>query len=319
MSVLIVGVGLVGAQVARLLIERGERPVLLDVSPQQAAIASILDLSGVTIVRGSVLKPFDLWEAIQKHRPSAVVHMAANPMLTVGAQREPYQALELNIMGSLNVFEAARIAGIAKVVVASSSVLNHFMAGGEDGGDTLCEEALPRPTTFYAASKQAVESIAANYAKWHAIDITALRYGPVAGPWIGSGGGGPSAAFAFAVQNALAGRPVEAPPGAMEWVYSKDAARSVMLALDQKLSGFHAFNITGNAIYAPDDFHAAFRAVFPKAIAAKATSASSSAPVPEMRASNPARSAQLLAYRPEYDLVAAIEDYVSWLKQTSTS
>jgi nucleoside-diphosphate-sugar epimerase len=48
------------------------------------------------------------------------------------------------------------------------------------------------PTTFYAATKQAVESIGLNYAKWCGMEFAGLRYGAVFGPWSGAGGGGPS-------------------------------------------------------------------------------------------------------------------------------
>jgi hypothetical protein len=48
------------------------------------------------------------------------------------------------------------------VVVSSSSVLNHYLEDGEDGGDFRKKEAFPRPTTFYAATKQAVENLGLN-------------------------------------------------------------------------------------------------------------------------------------------------------------
>ena len=66
---------------------------------------------------------------------TTTAHTAANPLLTVGAQREPYAAINLNIMGTVNVLEAARITGLKRVVVSSSSVLNHYLDGGEDQAD----------------------------------------------------------------------------------------------------------------------------------------------------------------------------------------
>ena len=82
-------------------------------------------------------------------------------------------------MGTVNVLEAARVTGLKRVVVSSSSVLNHYLDGGEDGGNFGKEEAFPRPTTFYSATKQAVESLGLNYAKWCGIEFAgpALRRG----------------------------------------------------------------------------------------------------------------------------------------------
>ena len=135
------------------------------------------------------------------------------------------------VRASLAVLEAARVTGIKRVVVSSSSVLNHYLEGGEDGGDFGKEEAFPRPTTFYAATKQAVENLGLNYAKWCGIEFAGLRYGAVFGPWSGTGGGGPSNVVREAMRSALAGREAVLPPGAMEWVYSKDAARGTVMAL----------------------------------------------------------------------------------------
>ena len=111
-------------------------------------------------------------------------------------------------------------------MVSSSSVLNHYLDGGEDGGHFGKEESFPRPTTFYSATKQAVESLGLNYAKWCGIEFAGLRYGAAFGPWSGAGGGGPSNVMRDAIRNALAGSEALVPPGAMEWVYSKDAARA---------------------------------------------------------------------------------------------
>ena len=161
-----IGAGLIGSQVARILAERGEKPVLMDVAAQTKAISEIVGLDKVTLIAGDVLRPLSIVDAIRSHNIHRIAHTAANPLLTVGAQRDPYSAIQLNIMGTVNVLEAARITGTKRVVVSSSSVLNHYLDGGEDKGDFGREEAFPRPTTFYSATKQAVESLGLNYAKW---------------------------------------------------------------------------------------------------------------------------------------------------------
>src|SRR5687767_3456379 len=204
MAILVIGAVLVGAQIARLLVEQGERPVLMDQAPQQAALGEIVDLSRVTVVEGDVLRPLVLMQILCRHEIAAIVHTAANPMLTLGAQRDPHAAINLNIMGTVNVLEAARAFGIKRVVVSSSNVLNHFVAGGDGSNDPMREGAFPRPTTFYASTKQAIESLGLNYARWHGIEFAAMRYGAVFGPWSGAGGGGPSNIMKDAVRKALA-------------------------------------------------------------------------------------------------------------------
>ena len=237
----------------------------MDHAAQPQAIGQIVDLDKVTLIAGDVLRPLSIVDVLRTHDITRIAHTAANPLLTLGAQKEPYAAINLNIMGTVNVLEAARITGLKRVVVSSSSVLNHYLDGGEDDGDFGREEAFPRPTTFYSATKQAVESLGLNYAKWCGIEFAGLRYGAVFGPWSGAGGGGPSNIIREAMRNALAGREATVPPGAMEWVYSKDAARGTVLALDAKDLGSGIFNITMGALTTPGEMAEAIGAVVPGA------------------------------------------------------
>src|SRR5262245_42342977 len=261
MTTLVIGSGLIGSQVARILVERGEKPVLMDSAAQPQAIGQIVDPGKVTLIAGDILRPLSIVDALRTHAITAIVHTAANPLLTLGAQRDPYSAINLNIMGTVNVLEAARVTGLRRVVVSSSSVLNHYLEGGADESDFRREEAFPRPTTFYAATKQAVESLGLNYARWCGIEFAGLRYGAAFGPWSGAGGGGPSNIVREAMRNALAGKEATIPPGPMEWVYSKDAARGTVMALDAKDLGNRVFNITMGAVATPGEMASAIAAV----------------------------------------------------------
>jgi nucleoside-diphosphate-sugar epimerase len=315
MTTLVIGSGLIGSQIARILVERGEKPVLMDSGAQPQAIGEIVGLDKVTLITGDVLRPLSIVDALRTHNITKIVHTAANPLLTLGAQREPYSAINLNIMGTVNVLEAARVTGLKRVVVSSSSVLNHYLDGGEDGGDFGKEEAFPRPTTFYSATKQAVESIGLNYARWCGIEFVGLRYGAVFGPWSGAGGGGPSNIIREAIRNALAGTEAIVPPGAMEWVYSKDAARGSVMALDAKDLGKGVFNITMGALTTPSEMAAAIQAVIPGA-KCKFEAPPSAAVSLANRAEHAdlSRSKRHLGYAPEFPLREAVKDQVEWLR-----
>jgi nucleoside-diphosphate-sugar epimerase len=316
MTILVIGAGLIGSQVARILVERGETPVLMDVSAQREAIAQIVDLNKVTLISGDVLRPLSIFDALRSRGITKIAHTAANPLLTLGAQKDPYSAINLNIMGTVNVLEAARITSLKRVVVSSSSVLNHYMEGGADGGAFGREEAFPRPTTFYAATKQAVESLGLNYAKWCGIEFAGLRYGAVFGPWSGAGGGGPSNVIREAIKNALAGKEALVPPGAMEWVYSKDAARGTVMALDAKDLGSGVFNITMGALTTPSEMAAAIGEAVPGAKCKFETPAGTGMSLAN-RAEHAelARAKQHLGYEPEFRLQKAVKDQVEWMKR----
>lgn len=315
MTTLVIGAGLVGAQVARILIEKGERPVLFDTAPQTEALAEHFDPAKAAMEVGDILRPLTLAAAMQRHKITRIAHTAANPMLTLGAQRDPYAAINLNIMGTVNVIEAARAFGIRRVVVSSSNVLNHFVAGGDGSNDPMRETAFPRPTTFYASTKQAIESLGLNYARWHGIEFAAMRYGAVFGPWSGAGGGGPSNVMKEAVRRALRGEEAVLPAGAMEWVYSKDAGMGTVQALEAKELGFGVFNITMGVLAKPEDMANALKAAVPGAKVGIETPAAAAVSLPDMKAvSDLSHARNTFGFAPQYGLVEGVKDLVAWMK-----
>lgn len=315
MATLIIGAGLVGAQVARILAERGERPLVMDARPQREVLATLLDPSAIDLFEGDVLRPLSIGAALARAKVEAIVHTAANPLLTLGAQRNPHAAIELNIMGLANVMEAARIHGIGRVVTSSSSVLNRYQSGGQDGGDLSMEEAVPRPHTFYAATKQAVESIGLNYARSFGMAFAALRYCPVAGPWSGPGGGGPSGIFRAMVEAAVDGREAVIPGTAMEWVYSKDAALATVQAIDVPDLGSGVFNITMGRIYRPAELAAELERAIPGTrTRIEAQPEGSTWSGGDWKPADISRAAKYLGYVPEYPMDRLLQDYAQWYR-----
>lgn len=315
MTTLVIGAGLVGSQVARILAEQGEKPVLMDFAAQTKSIGEIVPLDAVTMIQGDILRPLSIVKAINDHGITGIVHTAANPMLTLGAQTDPYAAINLNIMGTVNVLEAARVTGVKRVVVSSSNVLNHYLAGGGGQTEPMNEEAYPRPTTFYSATKQAIESLGLNYAKWCNVEFAGMRYGAVFGPWSGAGGGGPSNVVREALRNAMAGREAVVPAGTMEWVYSKDAGRGTVLALKAKELGNGVFNVTMRAPTSPDEFAEALRQIVPDAKIRIDTPKGTAISLPNMRrSSDPSNAKSVIGYEPQFEILDALRDMHAWMK-----
>jgi nucleoside-diphosphate-sugar epimerase len=319
MTTLVIGAGLVGSQIARLLVEKGERPVLMDRAPQPRALARIVDLSRVTLVEGDVLQPLTLAAVLREHAVTEAVHMAANPMLTIGAQKDPLGAIELNIMGTANVLEAARVFKLKRLVVASSNVLSHHIAGGEGRGDAMDEEAFPRPLSIYSSCKQAVESLGLNYAHWFGVDFAAVRYGAVAGPWSGAGGGGPSNVFLTLIRHVMHGEEGVVPAATLEWIYSKDAAAGTVLALAARSLKDRVFNLTMGSLTTPEQLAAAVKEVFPQARLRIAKPADGTPALSNMtRSSSLKRSREVLGYVPRFPMSAAIRDLAEYLEHEQT-
>lgn len=105
----------------------------------------------------------------------AVYHLAAKNCIA-DCQNDPLETSDINVTGTVNVFEAARRAGVGKVIYAESSALY------EGSAILPTPESDVRPESFYAVSKLAGMAFAEAYQRYHGMRMTALRYFCVYGP-----------------------------------------------------------------------------------------------------------------------------------------
>jgi nucleoside-diphosphate-sugar epimerase len=113
------GTGLIGARLAAGLLERGERVVLLDLAIAEWRIAPLRSHGDrLTVVRGDVQSLAELLDALETHRVTALVHLAY--VLGGESNTRPELATRVNILGTANALEAARLAGVGRVLLASS-------------------------------------------------------------------------------------------------------------------------------------------------------------------------------------------------------
>lgn len=172
MKVLVTGgAGFVGTNVALNLISRGHEITILD--DLSTGLRSNVP-AGVQFVEESILNRNLLHEIIAS--VDSVIHLAArgsvprsiiNPVLTH----------EVNVNGTLNVLEAARLQKRHVIFSSSSSVY------GSNTHLPKNEEMVLRPLTPYAASKLAGESLMMAYGKSYGLPVTTLRFFNVFGPW----------------------------------------------------------------------------------------------------------------------------------------
>lgn len=176
MRVLITGgAGFIGSHVAERALQQGYDVAVLD------------DLS--TGRRENVPPGVKLWEVdlrdgaavrsvIEEFRPEAISHQAAQASVAVSL-REPQRDAEVNIIGTLNLLEAAVACGARSVVFASTG---GAIYGEVPEGRSASEETAPNPRSPYAASKFAVEAYLGFYRAEYGLATTVLRYANVFGP-----------------------------------------------------------------------------------------------------------------------------------------
>jgi len=146
---------------------------LMDIVPPAPAD----DDEAVEIVTGSINDPDLLVSAFDG--VTALIHLG-------GQSREDTWAniLTTNIDGTHNVLEAARVAGVQRVILASSNHSVGFRVIGDDGPDGLRADSSPRPDTYYGVSKAAIESLGALYHHRFGMDVICIRIGTCfVAPW----------------------------------------------------------------------------------------------------------------------------------------
>jgi hypothetical protein len=150
--------GLVGSMLRPRLARPGRTLRVLDIVPlvagpgEEAVQASVTDLEAMTAACQGA---------------DAVIHLAAIP----GEASWP-RILETNINGSYGAFEAARRAGVPRVIFASS---NHAVGFTPRSAFPVPDYAFPRPDTYYGVSKVAAEALAAMYHERYGMDAICLR------------------------------------------------------------------------------------------------------------------------------------------------
>jgi nucleoside-diphosphate-sugar epimerase len=117
-----------------------------------------------------------------------VVHLAA----AAGAQQSPADVIRANVLGAFHVFEASRLAGVSRVIFASSGAtvsgwereppISHIVAGQYEqvgSWQPLTHESALRPSGLYGASKVWGEALGRHYADAYGMSVICLRIGRV--------------------------------------------------------------------------------------------------------------------------------------------
>jgi UDP-glucose 4-epimerase len=171
------GAGYIGGVVAAQLIQDGHEVVVLD------------DLStghAEQVPRGAAFVQGDLRSGaapVLATGIDAVLHFAAKSLVAESVAR-PALYWEHNLGGTLALLEAMRVAGVRSIVFSSTAAVY-----GEPESVPIEETAPTRPINPYGASKLAVDTTLAEYARMHGFGAVSLRYFNVAGAWRQPGGG----------------------------------------------------------------------------------------------------------------------------------
>lgn len=305
------GAGFIGSTLVDRLLAEGHRVDVVD----DLSSGSLANLAEARADRSNALKVHQVdirdpavIEVIGRRQPEVVFHLAAQADVRVSVARPAYDA-EINVVGSLNVLEGARVGGTRKVVFASSG---GTIYGEPAPADLPVKESHPQqPLSPYGVAKRVVTDYLHVYRELHSIEFTSLAmaniYGPRQDP---HGEAGVVAIFAGLL---LEGKPCTVfGDGAQtrDFVYVDDAVDAFVRAADRG-SGLLC-NIGTGVETSVNELYEAMAAA--AGVTAAAVHAPARAGELARSSLDPGRAALHLGWEPWTDLPTGVTEVLRWFQ-----
>ena len=213
------GFGFVGRHLVRMLVERGDKVTVFDVTPGSKFLDDIKDKFSSRV--GDLSNWVHVAETVRDNQIDIIYHLGAViPPIT---ETSPATAFAVNVVGTFNILEAARLFNVKTVVYTSTQ-------STYSEGDKLIPDDFPqRPTTFYGITKVCGERLGEGYWMKHKVDFRGVRYPIINGP--GRMLEVPGQFVVWAQQMPALGRPFKVfvePETEVPTLYVKDAAKALI-------------------------------------------------------------------------------------------
>ncbi|GAB4487111.1 MAG: SDR family NAD(P)-dependent oxidoreductase [Anaerolineales bacterium] len=303
------GAGFIGSHIVRALLEQGDFVRVLDnfSTGKRENIQPFSNIPGFELLEGDIRNPQVVAKATQQI--DIIFHEAAFVSVPQSME-DPLPCFEINQRGTEFLLEAARKAGVKRVVLASSAAVY-----GDSEAIPLEEQTPLRPLSPYAVSKRVDELYAEMYTRSFGLEVVALRYFNVYGPRQR-----PDSMYAAAVpiftRRLLDGKSVTIYGDGgqtRDLVYVGDVVRANLAASQHPDAPGQVFNIcTGQEIRVIDLVETLMR-LFPQA------------PAPQFAppragdiyrsVGNPQKAADLLGFRARTSLADGLKAVVDWMRE----
>jgi nucleoside-diphosphate-sugar epimerase len=246
--------GWLGTEIVKTLLARGDAVIGTDIVISPATSALAARYPALTAVAADLCEWPQVLRLLNDHRPDAVIHAAAI-VGVIQCADIPVKANRVNVEGSINLFEAMRLAGVKRIVHVSTEETY-----GDFNAPSIDEEHPQKPVSVYGATKLAVEHYGRMYSRDHGLECINVRTCWVYGPHL------PRLRVPRTfVEAALRGEALHAPDGAelaVDQVYVADTVAGLLLALDKETHRYDSYNVaTGVAPTIADVAEAVNRAI----------------------------------------------------------
>jgi len=253
--------GCIGAWVVRELILDGMPVAIYDLGGSLHRLRLILDddqINSIQVIQGDICDDAAVERAVKDTGATSIIHLAA--LQVPFCKATPAQGARVNVVGTVNVFEAAKRSGITQVVYASSIAVYGMSEEYPDG--VVNDASHHHPRNLYGVFKQANEGTAQIYWQDDGIASLGLRPYVVYGPGRDQGlTSGPTRAMLAATRGESFHIPFG---GRCVYQYVRDVARAFIQSARTPFQGADVFNMRG-AVVAMDEIVAAIEQAEPAA------------------------------------------------------
>ncbi len=252
MKVLVTGgAGFIGSHIVDLLVERGDSVVVVD----NLRTGKTANLHPEAVFYQEDITQPALEGIFQQEKPEVVIHQAAQVSVPKSVA-DPKEDAEINILGTINLLEAAKKCGVRKVVFASSAAVY-----GEPQYLPIDEEHQIAAQSPYGLAKYTVEKYLALYRSLYGLEYTVLRYSNVYGPrQDGEGEGGVVAVFANCLSQGRVPTIFGTGEQTRDFIFVRDVAAANIAAMDR--ADGQVLNISTNKAVSVKELYAQMAALW---------------------------------------------------------
>jgi nucleoside-diphosphate-sugar epimerase len=229
------GSGFLGAEMCRQLKKAGKK--VIDVSLDTESN------SNRKTYKIDITQNEQIAEIFKSHTIGTIIHLAA--LLTTQSNQNPELAFRVNILGSLNLLELARLFGVTRFVYASSYSSIGYLPPEDCPVD---ESVIQNPGDLYGETKRFVEKMGIAYSEKFGFQFIAGRLGSL----VGSGKTTPSSAWRMDIFNMLkTGGQIHinlSPQVTLALSHVQDTARSLLLLATAEKVLHHIYHLPSDSI-----------------------------------------------------------------------
>jgi nucleoside-diphosphate-sugar epimerase len=297
---------LIGSNAARHAVDNGHKAALFDLSPNRDYVDKIVGRDKAGIVAADMRDLPALLSALEKFNVDTIVHTAG--LIGSRVQENSYTGATNNILGTINILEAARLRKVRRVVYVSTfGVYDRSKIN-----DNAIREAHPiGGHNLYATTKICSEQLVHAYASMYDLDTMIIRPGGVFGRGFYIGGSTVGKVMRDLALAIIKGEPIMIDAktyGPNEYVYGKDVGMALFLACVAQSPKQRVYNAGTGVVHGPQELAAVVRELAPRnEVKVSGTSAADKIRSIPMDISV---SKTELGYAPKFMLKDALRDYV---------